>query len=44
MTRYRLMPDGKPVPFESSYEMSGSMLAQQSRIRVAYTDHRGAGR
>lgn len=46
MTRYRLMPDGKPVPIESSSEMIGSMLGQQGRIRtkVAYTDHRAVGK
>ena len=46
MTRYRLMPDGKPAPIESSSDMSGSMLGQQGRIRthVAYTDHRAVGK
>jgi hypothetical protein len=46
MTRYRLMPDGKPVPIESSSEMVGSMLGQQGRIRtkVVYTDHRAVGK
>jgi len=42
MTRYRLMPDGKPVPIELASEMSGSMLGQEGRIRtrIVYTDHR----
>jgi hypothetical protein len=46
MIRYRLMPDGKPVPIESTSDMNGSMLGQQGRIRtrVAYTDHRAAGK
>jgi hypothetical protein len=45
-TRYRLMPDGKPVPVELVSEMSGSMLGQQGRIRtrITYSDHRAAGR
>jgi hypothetical protein len=46
MTRYRLMPDGKPVPIESTSEMVGSMLGKEGRIhtKVAYTDHRAAGK
>ena len=46
MTRYRLMPDGKPVPIELSSDMSGSMLGQVGRIRtrIAYTDHRAVGK
>jgi hypothetical protein len=46
MTRYRLMPDGKPVPIESSSDMTGSMLGKQGRIhtRIAYTDHRAVGK
>ena len=46
MTRYRLMPDGKPVPIESVSDMTGSMLGQQGHIhtRIAYTDHRAAGK
>lgn len=46
MTRYRLMPDGKPVPIESTSEMVGSMLGKEGRIRtrVAYTDHRAVGK
>ena len=45
-TRYRLMPDGKPVPVESSSEMVGSMLGTEGRIhtKVAYTDHRAVGK
>ena len=45
-TRYRLMPDGKPVPVELSSEMSGSMLGHAGRIRtrVTYSDHRAAGK
>lgn len=46
MMRYRLMPDGKPVPIESSSEMIGSMLGKEGRVRtkVAYSDHRAVGR
>ena len=42
MTRYRLMPDGKPVPVELESEMRGSMLGQQGRIRtrIVYSEHR----
>lgn len=46
LTRYRLMPDGKPVPIESSSEMTGSMLGKEGRIRtrIAYSDHRAVGK
>jgi hypothetical protein len=46
MTRYRLMPDGKPAPIELSSEMVGSMLGTEGRIRtkIAYSDHRAVGR
>lgn len=46
MTRYRLMPDGKPVPIESTSDTVGSMLGKEGRIhiKVAYTDHRAVGR
>ena len=42
MTRYRLMPDGKPVPIELASEMSGSMLGKHGsiRTRIAYSEHR----
>jgi hypothetical protein len=45
-TRYRLMPDGKPAPIESTSEMAGSMLGKEGRIRtrIAYTDHRAVGK
>jgi len=45
-TRYRMMPDGKPVPIELASEMSGSMMGQEGRIRtrITYTDHRPVGR
>jgi hypothetical protein len=46
MTRYRLMPDGKPAPIEATSEMVGSMLGKEGHIRtkVAYTDHRAVGK
>jgi hypothetical protein len=46
MTRYRMMPDGKPVPVESTSEMNGSMMGKQGLIRtkVSYSDHRALGR
>ena len=42
MTRYRLMPDGKPVPIELASEMSGSMLGKHGtiRTRTVYSEHR----
>ena len=41
-TRYRLMPDGKPVPSDLVSEMSGSMLGQEGTIktRITYGDYR----
>jgi hypothetical protein len=46
MTRYRLMPDGKPVPIEAVSDMTGSMLGQQGRMhtRIVYSDHRAVGK
>ena len=46
MMRYRLMPDGKPVPVELASEMAGSMLGKEGRVRtkIAYTDHRAVGK
>ena len=46
MTRYRLMPDGKPVPSELTSEMSGSMLGQAGRIRtrITYSDLRAVAK
>lgn len=45
-TRYRLMPDGKPVPIEGISDMTGSMLGQQGNLhtRVTYADHRAVGK
>ncbi len=41
-TRYRMMPNGKPVPVEQVSEMTGSMMGKQGRINTAvtYSDHR----
>jgi hypothetical protein len=46
MTRYRLMPNGKPAPIESTSEMNGSMLGKQGTIRsrISYSDHRAVGK
>lgn len=46
MTRYRMMPNGKPAPLESSSEMNGSMMGKQGLIRtkVSYSDHRAVGK
>ena len=46
MTRYRLMPDGKPVPIEAVSDMTGSMLGQQGRLhtQISYSDHRAVGK
>ncbi len=44
VTRYRLMPDGKPVPMEQVSDMTGSMLGKSGRIKtvVTYSEHRAA--
>ena len=41
-SRYRMMPNGKPVPVEQVSEMTGSMMGKQGRINTAvtYSDHR----
>lgn len=46
ITRYRMMPDGKPAPIESTSEMNGSMMGKQGVIRtkVSYSEHRAIGR
>ena len=46
VTRYRIMPDGKPAPVESTSEMNGSMMGKQGLIRtkVSYSEHRALGK
>lgn len=46
VNRYRMMPNGKPAPVESSSEMNGSMMGKQGIIRtkVTYSDHRAVGK
>ena len=46
MNRYRMMPNGKPAPVESSSEMNGSMMGKQGIIRtkVTYSDLRAIGK
>jgi hypothetical protein len=46
MTRYRMMPDGKPAPLESTSEMNGSMMGKQGLIRtkVSFSEHRAVGK
>jgi hypothetical protein len=46
MNRYRMMPNGKPSPVESSSEMNGSMMGKQGLIRtkVTYSDVRSVGK
>jgi hypothetical protein len=46
MTRYRMMPDGKPAPIESTSEMNGSMMGKQGLIRtkVSYSEHRAVAK
>lgn len=41
-TRYRMMPDGKPVPAELRSEMVGSLLGKEGsiRTRIVYSDYR----
>ncbi|HEV3410729.1 MAG TPA: hypothetical protein VG095_10570 [Chthoniobacterales bacterium] len=43
-TRYRMMPDGKPVPVELVSDLRGSMLGREGRVRthITYVDHRTA--
>jgi hypothetical protein len=43
-TRYRMLPDGKPVPVEQVSDMTGSMLGKSGRIRtvLTYSDHQRA--
>jgi hypothetical protein len=43
-TRYRMLPDGKPVPVEQVSDMTGSMLGKSGRIRtvLTYGDHQRA--
>ena len=40
-TRYKLMPDGRPVPTEQVSDMTGSMMGKAGRIRttLTYSDH-----
>jgi hypothetical protein len=46
MNRYRMMPNGKPAPVESTSEMNGSMMGKQGIIRtkVTYSEHRAVGK
>lgn len=37
ITRYRVMPDGKPVPSEQVSDATGSVLGKQGRIRTTIT-------
>ena len=41
-SRYRMMPNGKPVPTEHISNAEGSLLGKQGRVRstLTYTDHR----
>ena len=45
-SRYRMMPDGKPVPVEHISNASGSLLGKQGRVHslLTYTDHRAVRR
>lgn len=44
-TRFRMLPDGKPVPAEQMSDVNGSMLGKEGRIRttLTYTDVRPVG-
>src|SRR5687768_13471039 len=46
VNRYRMMPNGKPAPVESSSEMNGSMMGKQGivRTKVSYSDVRAVGK
>ncbi len=43
-SRYRMMPNGKPVPIEHVSNAYGSLLGKQGRVRsvLTYSDHRPA--
>lgn len=45
-TRYRFLPDGKPVPSEFESEMSGSLLGKSGtiRTRIIFSDYRRVGK
>ena len=45
-SRYRMMPEGKPVPLEHISNAYGSLLGKQGHVRsvLTYTDHRAARR
>ena len=45
-TRYRQMPNGKPVPVEQMSDVSGSMLGKTGRLKtvLTYTEHRAVTR
>ncbi len=45
-SRYRMMPNGKPVPTEHISNAYGSLLGKQGHVRstLTYTDHRATGR
>src|SRR3712207_6339557 len=42
VSRYRLMPNGKPVPIEHMSDIHGSLMGRQGRIKsvLTYTEHR----
>ena len=46
VNRYKMMPNGKPAPVESSSEMNGAMMGKQGIIRtkVTYSDVRAVGK
>ena len=45
-SRYRMMPNGKPVPVEHISIADGSLLGKQGRVRsvLTYTDHKPVSR
>ena len=45
-TRYRMMPNGKPVPVEQTSDAHGSMMGKQGRIKstLTYSDHQPVNR
>jgi hypothetical protein len=46
MNRYKMMPNGKPAPVESTSDINGSMMGKQGVIRtkVTYSEIRAAGK
>jgi hypothetical protein len=44
ISRFRLMPDGKPVPIEHISDVHGALMGREGRIKtvLTYTEQRAA--